>query len=214
MRRLLDFFRGRAAPEPAAAPTPVEATPPILDDLRDFIGREVAGGYYDDDAVLRNAADIYADELEPDTLRTMAQAYLREALVAHRAEQAGWPEETDCDRLDAAFDALEAQGVVCRQNFTCCGNCGAAEIGDEMAAMEAEGFVVRGYAFFHAQDTEAAVDGGGLYLSYGAAGRDDDASVAIGRLVVVELTAQGLDVDWSGDLGQRIGVTIDWNRRR
>ncbi|WP_394652834.1 DUF6891 domain-containing protein [uncultured Sphingomonas sp.] len=214
MRRLLALLRGRQATPTPPEPVRVEAPSPDLDDLREFIRREVAGGFYDDDAVLRNAADVYGDELDPDILRSNAQAFLREALRDHRAAQATWPEETDCDRLEAAFDALEAQGVVCRQNFTCCGTCGAAEIGDEMDAIEAAGFDVRGYAFYHAQDTEAAVDGGGLYLNYGAVEDDDDASLAIGRLVADELAAHGLTVTWSGNLATRIGISLDWKRRR
>ncbi|MBN2972358.1 hypothetical protein JW805_10060 [Roseomonas aeriglobus] len=215
MRRLFALFRTRSAapvePEPASPPA---APLPMLDDLRDFIRRDVAGGFFDDDAVLRNAVEVYADEIDADTLRVSAQAYLRDALRDHRAAQAGWPEETDCDRLDAAFEALEAQGIVCRQNFTCCGTCGAAEIRDEMDAIEAAGFDVRGYAFYHAQDTEAAVDGDGLYLNYGAIDDDDDQAVAVGRLVTQELSAHGLKVSWSGDLAKRIGVFLDWKRRR
>lgn len=214
MRRLFDLFRGRTTPTAQPASTAMEADPSGLEEVRAFIRREVAGGFYDDDAVLRNAVDVFAGEFDADVLRTKSQAFLRDALADHRAAQQSWPDETDCDRLDAACDALEAQGIVCRQNFTCCGTCGAAEIRDEMHATEAAGGMVRGYAFYHAQDTDAAVDGGGLYLNYGAVTDDDDDAVAIGRLVAQEMSAHGLTVSWSGNLRQRIGVSIDWKRRR
>lgn len=217
MRRLLDLFRGRGVVSTTGTDIvspPVEAPAPEQDELRDFIRREVAGGFYDDDAVLRNAVEAFRDAFDADTLRSNAQALLRDALRAHRAAQASWPAETDCDRLDAAFDALDAQGVVCRQNFTCCGTCGVAEIRDELEALDAAGCDVRGYAFYHAQDTDAAVDGDGIFLNYGAFVDDDDAAVAIGRLIVDELSAHGLDTHWSGDLSQRIALSMDWKRRR
>lgn len=49
-----------------------------------------------------------------------------------------------------------------RQNFTCCQTCGLAEIDDEIEVVRAEGRPVRGYAFFHQQDTAGAVEGGSL----------------------------------------------------
>lgn len=215
MRKLLALFRGRTAAAPPAPPETAPERPPVLDDLRAFIRREVAGGFCDDDVVLRNAVEVYDDKVAADVLRDHAQAFLREALRDHRAAQDRWPDETDCDRLDAAFDALEAQGIVARQNFACCDTCGATDIAEEMAEIEADGITVRGYAYFHAQDTDAAVDGEMLYLSYGAVDDDDDASsLAIGRLVAGELARHGLEILWSGAIDQRIGVAIDWKRRR
>ena len=37
-------------------------------------------------------------------------------------------------RVDEALAALEAEGVISRQNFSCCGSCGSSEIWDEIAA--------------------------------------------------------------------------------
>lgn len=215
MRRLTDMIRdwaGRRRADAAIASTAAEPTP--IDDLRDFIRREVAGGFYDDDAVLRNAVEVHEGEIEPALLRSEAQRLLRITLAEHRLAQSGWPTHTDCDRLDAAFEALETSGIVSRQNFTCCGTCGVAEIGAEIEDAEAAGQIVRGYTFYHAQDTEAAVDGGGLYLNYGAVEDDPNAARAIGRAIAAELTAHGLEASWDGDLKRRIAVTLSWQRRR
>lgn len=134
---------------------------------------------------------------------------MRAILAAHLAEQATWPAITDCDRLDAAFAALEASGIVCRQNFSCCGTCGAYEIWDEAAALEAAGTPVRGYAFYHVQDTESAVRGYGLYLNYGAAAEGEAAALAIAGEIVAALQQRGLRVDWNGQWSRRIGVALD-----
>jgi hypothetical protein len=99
--------------------------------------------------------------------RSTAQRILTEELAAFQEEMKGWPKVTDCDRLDAAFEELERNGIVARANFTCCSNCGRAEIGGPMQEAAARGLCVRGYAFFHQQSTERAVEGSGVMLKYG-----------------------------------------------
>ncbi|OSZ70402.1 hypothetical protein CAP40_03060 [Sphingomonas sp. IBVSS2] len=209
------LFGKRAAPQPEAALAP-PATPLAekTEWVRDQIRRDVASGFYDEDAILTNASDAFADDLSPDELRPLAQKLLRQALAEQRAAERLWPGETDCDRLDAAFAALEESGVIARQNFSCCGNCGATEIWDEVRAAEDAGGAARGYAFYHMQDTESAVDGGGLYLNYGACDEGEDAALAVAREIVAELEAHGLETRWDGSWDQRIGVALDWKRRR
>ena len=136
------------------------------------------------------------------------------ALAAHAKAEASWPQFTHCDRLDAAFAALERKGIVARQNFSCCGTCGSTEIWDEMDGARDAGMPVRGYAFYHMQDTERAVDGDGLYLNYGAVEDGEAAALAIGRAIVEGIEAHGLRTDWNGKWSQRIGVSLDWKRRR
>lgn len=185
-----------------------------LDELHAYIRRHIVTGYLDDAAITSCAAEVFADDLDPAVLRHHAQRYTRELLAEHRAEQACWPAVTDCERLDAAFAALERAGIVCRQHFSCCGSCGAAAIWGEMAAAEEAGLAVRGYAFFHMQDTEAAVEGDGLYLSYGAVAEGPGPAEAVGRAVVEALEAKGLDTVWDGEWTRRIYVPLDWKRRR
>jgi hypothetical protein len=186
----------------------------ILDELHGYIRHEIAAGFQSPAAIIESAIEYLSDEADPAILRPHAQRQVREILAAHLAEQATWPAITDCDRLDAAFAALEAGGIVCRQNFSCCGTCGAYEIWDEAASLEAAGTPVRGYAFYHVQDTESAVEGYGLHLSYGAAEEGEAAAVAIAGEIVAALQQQGLRVDWNGQWSRRIGVALDWNRRR
>lgn len=182
--------------------------------LRDLVRRDVASGFFDDDAVLTNANDVFEEELPRPLLRIEASAALRAALADHRAAEENWPDMTDCDRLDAAFAALEAEGVVARQNFTCCGTCGASEIWDEIEEAQGEGLTVHGYVFFHMQDTESAVEGHGLYLNYGACEQGEEAAIAVGHRIVAQLEAHGLSVGWDGRWDQRISVTLDWKKRR
>ncbi|MDB5430748.1 MAG: hypothetical protein JWP35_1864 [Caulobacter sp.] len=198
---------------PAREPERPDESGPI-ETLRDQIRLDVVNGFLDEDAILQNAADVFEEELDPALVKREAPRMLREALAEQAVAERSWSSQTDCDRLDAAFAALEADGVISRQNFTCCGTCGSAEIWDEIAEAEQSGRPARGYAFFHMQDTESAAEGYGLYLNYGAREEGEPAALAIGRDIVEQLTAQGLRTDWDGSLSKRIGVSLDWKKRR
>ena len=71
----------------------------------------------------------------------------------------------------------------------------------------------RGYTFYHWQDTEAAVEGYGICLYYGACDEGGSADLAIGREIVGELKRQGLRPEWN-EPNRRIEVPMDWKRRR
>ena len=209
MPSFLDRLFGRTPPPPP----PPEDTDAIAE-LRAKITADVAAGFYDEDVILTDLPDIFEGEIDPDLVRAEAPRLLREALAAHARDAATWPAVTDCDRLDAAFAALEAEGVIARQNFTCCMSCGSTEIWDEMRVAHEEGAPVEGYTFYHVQDTESAVEGHGIYLAYGACEEGEAAALAVADRIVAELRANGLAPRWDGRWDQRIAVPLDWKRRR
>src|SRR5512138_1225339 len=137
-------------------------------EMRAYIRREVAGGFSGAEEICDSAVEIYSDEQDPSILLPYAKALTKEMFEAQGSEQASWEKITDCDRLDQAFADLEAQGIISRQNYSCCGTCSSGEIWEEMLALQNEGKAVRGYTFYHVQDTQHAVDGNGLYLNYGS----------------------------------------------
>jgi hypothetical protein len=194
---------------------PSPLTPEDFDDLHDFIKIQVAAGYAPLDEIIEDSAGLFADAgLDPEAVRHAARTVTDRAIAAHLAEQAAWPEPTDNDRLDAALADLDGAGILARQHFACCETCGAREIHDELDQAEKAGRTMRGFTFFHRQDTEHAVDGEGLYLSYGAANRDSSVSVAIGHEIVAALGRHGLTPAWNGKLVHRIALPLTWRRRR
>lgn len=200
------------SPPPAAAAN--DGDDDLLAELSEQIRGEVAAGFEDSGRIVESAIGAFEDQADRAFLESHARRFVEEALAAHASEQSGWPARTDCDRLDAAFAALDQAGVVARQHFTCCGTCGLAEIDGEIAAAEAKGVRTRGYAFYHWQDTEAAVEGHGICLYYGSCEEGEAADLAIGREIAAELERQGLRPEWNGELDRRIGVPMDWRRRR
>src|SRR5262249_27527909 len=155
-------------------------------------------GFQPRDEIWLEVDDVCEQSADPDALRQYASAELERHWGAQRALEATWQGRTDCDRLDEAFAELESTGVVCRQGFTCCGTCGAAEIGAECADFEDKrGKPVRGYAFYHMQDTEHAVDGHGLFLNYGADEEGEAAALSIAREIIAVLKSHGLNPAWN-----------------
>ena len=151
------------------------------------------------------------NEYPPVVLRRVAERMTRDALDEHYRQQETWAYPTDCDRLDEAFEEMNRAGIVARQNYGCCRTCATAEIHLEIAQMPG----AAGYAFYHEQDTECALDTGTLYLSFGPVDETEAHTLAIGRRIVQILRLVGLETDWNGDLRRRIGIPrLDWKRRR
>jgi hypothetical protein len=190
-------------------------TPEDFDDLYDYIRLQVAAGFAPVEAITEDAVEAFVEtSTEVTALRNAARAIADQALTDHRADQAAWSAPTDCDRIDAAFAELELAGIVARQHFSCCGTCGADEIHDEIHIAAASGRQTRGFTFFHVQDTEQAIAGESLYLSYGSATKNKAESVAIGHEVVAALGRHGLSPSWNGKIVHRIALPVTWQRRR
>lgn len=179
-----------------------------------YVQRDVAGGFRTRDDIITSATEVLADDFDPELIKPLVVERTDFHFTQLRDQETRWPAVTDCDRLDRAFVALENRGVVCRQDFTCCGTCGVAEIGDEIEKARKDGSLVRGYAFYHTQDTESAVEGHGVYLNYGATTEGELAAVRIGHEICDALRAEGLTPDWDGSIKVRIKVPMDWKRRR
>jgi hypothetical protein len=197
--------------DPPKKPVDIAA---LTADMHEYIAREVAAGFESADEIEKAAIEIYTDEAPSDVVAPLARRLTKQLIDEHLAAQADWPAVTDCDRLDWAFADLEKAGIVARQNFSCCGTCGVAEIDDEIKQRQKKGGQLFGYAFYHVQDTENAVDGGGLYLNYGATEDGEAAALAIGKEIVKTLNEFELKTEWNGSWDTRILVRVDWKRRR
>ncbi|MDH6704351.1 hypothetical protein P3T27_001052 [Kitasatospora sp. MAA19] len=187
-------------------------TPDVLREARERARELIRCGFQDPDEIAESLVEVLDDQ---GLTQEEAERIVAPLWAERLAEQASWPATTDVDRLAAAFDALEEEGVVAAMDFTCCAGCGYAEIGGE-ADEGSHGFV-----FFHQQDTEAAADGRGLMLRYGGFHTGEEAAevserrtAEVGRAVVAALEAAGLPVEWDGSPHTAIRVTpLEWLNR-
>jgi hypothetical protein len=176
--------------------------------MSEFVRIEVALGARPYAVVVADAVDHLHGNGDPTALEALAWPVTETEFAVQLAAQASWPEVTDNDRLTLAFRDLDVAGIVAREDFTCCQNCGLSELGMEVA----DGEVPRGYAFYHGQDARAAAEGADLYVAYGLFGQPPTAE--IGEEVATVLRGHGLTVDWNGDTGTRIRLPMTWQRRR
>jgi hypothetical protein len=186
----------------------------VLEDLRTFIGYRIREGFDSVHDIIENATHYAYEKYGRDDVQPEVKRITAESLTAHRAEQTQWEGSTDCDRLDEAFAALNRQGIVARQDFSCCNNCGFAEIWDEVEKEE-ERQSVEGYVFYHLQCTERAIESGQLLMAYGCVEDDTVAFRRVANKIVAELRRVGLNATWQGTAGHPIVVDgIVWRRRR
>ena len=130
--------------------------------VRDFVRVGVRAG-------LLSAEDLHAEVVEaiaaelPDRrgdADELATAWLEEDLDRLRVDQQGWPEATDYERLQSAFDELEILDVVVLQG--CEDHWVAKRTLDERAAA---GSTPTGVAWFTPSDVWHAVDEGMLEVN-------------------------------------------------
>lgn len=184
-------------------------------EMTEWINDLVAGGFDSEQEIAESAPEIFEDEVEDaEQLRDPARRLTRESIEKHLSEQKSWPDVTDCDRLDNAFNELEESGIISRQNFSCCGTCGSYDIGEPIKEAMDAGRDVRGYTFYHQQDTEAAVEGHGLCFAYGAIEDGEDAALKIAHEITRVLKKHELHPEWDGSWNKRIVLPLDWKRRR
>lgn len=185
-----------------------------LSELRDTIETDVKAGFANRAEIIDAAIDTLLGDYEYDWIQEQAIRITDELLAQHYAEQRSWTGETDCDRLDEAFSELDRKGIVARQNFTCCQTCGHTEISYEIEKTS-ETRPVRGYVFFHMQDTESAVRNNYLYMAYGSVSGKEHEAAEIAEEVCKILRKAGLETDWNGSVRTRICIReINWQFRR
>jgi hypothetical protein len=187
----------------------------IHQSLDAHIRLEVKIGYANREDIIEAVVDVFRDDVDDrHELRRLAARLTESALSEHYTEQRAWVDETDCDKLDEAFAELDRNGIVARQNYTCCQTCGHTEIAYELGKTSVHRRVY-GYVFFHRGDAESVTSEGDLYLAYGTLNQGDDEAVAVAHEVVAVLRKHGFTVEWNGRIQKRIGIKgIRWQRRR
>ena len=196
---------------PQIAPTASSDDFDQLAYLRGQVSALVAGGFFNEDDLETYVADLAFDP-ESAPYAAAVRDHARAAMAEKRATEAGWPQETDCDRIDRAFEALEAAGILALHNAGVTTSDAHSDAWDTIGRAPAERW--RGFAFYHEQDVEGALAGRGLYVGFDAVAEGAPAKQAIGDAIAAALRAQGFTPRWDRDPETRILVpAILWQRR-
>jgi hypothetical protein len=103
------------------------------------------------------------DDIDEAELRVAVDRAFEERLK----EMESWPPLTDCDRLRAAFEVLDQQGIVALENAGLTLSDAITNAAEIAVARERAGRNAHGYALFTWNDLARAIDGQGLSLAYG-----------------------------------------------
>jgi hypothetical protein len=200
-RKLIKDCTAWATPSPPMSKTDEY----ILNAIKNWVW----SGFFSPDEVDAMIDDILEDDADEAMLRRAVGPEFDKKAAA----EASWPDTTDCDRLDQAFEELNSRGVIALHNAGYTMSDGISDVSEVLHQRGRRG--IKGYCFYHGQDVERAVTGGGLMVAFGDLDDDKTKKTAIGRLLRDVLQEAGFDVEWNGDPETRLNIPrLDWKRRR
>jgi hypothetical protein len=160
-------------------------------------------------------AEMLEDIVEEGTDVSAVEAAVAQEFAAKAKAEESWPAETDCDRLDRVFAALNASGIIAIQNAGYTQSDGYSDVMEIYEQASDEDRPV-GYCYYHGQDLENGIAGEGVFLSSGPidAAQEETEGPRLGRIIVAALEKEGFATKWDGTFSQRILIeNIEWKRR-
>jgi hypothetical protein len=205
----------------------------LFETLKRYILGEVRLARRTDEEIFENCRAVYIQDDCPDEeafeFVNFASDELNVVKRGVESEMAGWPQETDCDRLDRVERALQERGIALWQASPCCDTCTMSEFRERIDIIESRcaGFRerLRGYSFFIDQNLPEQLAESrdiSVYLAYGWVSPDgqdiehdlyEQRALGIGRDVCAALHDEGFEPSWNGDFDKKILVSINWQRR-
>ncbi len=205
----------------------------LRETIRKFVLGEVRLSKNEQDEIIDICREAYIEEECPEDERDnfvqFSKDELNRAVASHLEDQAGWPKQTDCDRLDQVEASLRDRGILLWQVSPCCDTCTGSELAERIDKIDRKhpGFRdgVRGYAFFIDQNMADMLSENtriSVYLAYGWFSPDDSKVAAdvnevnalgIAHEVSDCLREHGFEPDWDGRFSKKVGITLNWQRR-
>lgn len=153
-------------------------------------------------------SDVSEESYEESEMHKKMQQMIFLMVQECLEEEKSWPGQTDCEKLSLVFKKMSDNGIVAKEDFTCCGTCGSSEIHDHAKDDD------YGYVFYHQQDTDSVFESGKLYMGYGRVNNSNKSMSEVASEIVNYLKEAGFNVSWNGSVQTRILVqNLDWKKR-
>ena len=182
----------------------------LPDVVRRYIVALVRGGFETKDQIRKIICKEIILPEKVDTSAVVKEIEYQSAAL--RKESEAWPTMTDWDRLARAFARLGQAAVIALHNAGVTISDGESDVAEAYHQAKNKKIIV-GYCFYHWQDVDRAIQGGGLALAFGSL-QDSIGAEAIGQRVAEELRVSGLETSWNGSADRRIIIPeFKWQRR-
>jgi hypothetical protein len=171
----------------------------------------VNSSFYNQSEILSLICDqnFAPDELNKEVIELIIADKIKLKSIA----ELGWPKLTHNDLLDRFFKRLNKAGILSLQNVNNYAS-GLDEVTDIYQSQKNNNFEFRGFCFYQWQDTEVAINGGGLRFSFGDLDGDKQSIIKIGELIFNEIGKTLPKAEWSGTQEKKILIsTFKWRRR-
>ena len=140
--------------------------PTLEADIKSFIELQTKAGFLSHKEIAEECyLEFHGDHPDDDALEYTIRVVTAAEVCLHEFEQNKW-HETDCDKLDEAFAALDRMGILTRQNL-CCQPCGHDKLLAESFIYNFERDIF-GYAFTTEGDVKSAIHKNYLYIAFGS----------------------------------------------
>ena len=191
----------------------------IIEDLETFQDefiKLVRSGFFSKDELLEEAfelLDMYIslDELEEEYEEEDLEDYVDEIIKLHQNKG----EEVFFQTLDKAFKQLNQRGIVAEHYADHTSEMGYAAVMELVDEYLKKGKKVFGVCFYITQALDHVLEGDTttLLLDFSSC-VDSITTEEIGNIIVEELKAVGLEVEWNGSEEEKIGIrNVIWDKR-
>ncbi|RRA96852.1 hypothetical protein EG242_01940 [Paenimyroides viscosum] len=181
----------------------------------DSIYTQVRSGFYSLEDIQNNIIEEiedngFEDEISEDWAYKQINAVNEELLK----ESESWGENTQTNRLIAAFDELAESKIIALHYTGYTMDDGEYEVVEVERTLNDNNEKSEGYCFYHGQDLERAVRGEGLNISFQKINNESDVvSKEIAKKIVAVLEKHDLKVDWNGKASSKILLPdFKWER--
>ncbi|UUV22695.1 DUF6891 domain-containing protein [Paenimyroides aestuarii] len=172
----------------------------------DSIYTQVRSGFYSLEEIQANIIEEIEDNgFEDEISEEWAHEQINQEYETLLNESKNWGEDTQTQRLIAAFDELAEKKIIALHYAGFTIDDGEYEVVEVERTLIDNDEKSEGYCFYHGQDLERAVRGEGLYISFQKVNNESDAvSKEVAKKIVEVLEKHGLKVDWNGKAATRI----------
>ena len=181
----------------------------------DSIYTQVRSGFYSLEDIQNNIIEEiedngFEDEISEDWAYKQINAVNEELLK----ESESWGENTQTNRLNAAFDELAESKIIALHYTGYTMDDGEYEVVEVERTLNDNDEKSEGYCFYHGQDLERAIRGDGLNISFQKINNESDVvSKEIAKKIVAVLEKHDLKVDWNGKASSKILLPeFKWQR--